>query len=162
MKPNPKPNQSHHDARPESSLAKAAELAKERSPSPENLLAHLAADLQADHPWQERCKDREFSGNMWQPILTGLLYQISLNDRMKDRCDNILSKLLPPDMEATDETVLAKYTTLDVNLRLDALEIIVMLSVRTKAIREQLEKMSQEMTDLRKRKIEQQRMKKDL
>jgi hypothetical protein len=158
--PEPEPEPPRRTTR--SSLAKAAELAKEKSPSPENPLAHLTSELQADRPWQERCKERDFSGNMWQPILAGLLYQISLNDRMKDRCDNILSKLLPPDMDATDETVIANYMSLDVNLRLDALEIIVMLSVRTKAIREQLEKMSQEMTDLRKRKIEQQRLKKDL
>jgi hypothetical protein len=158
--PEPEPEPPRRTTR--SSLAKAEALAKEKSPSPENPLAHLASELQADHPWQERCKDRHFQNNLWQSILAGLLYQVSLNERMKDRCDTILSKLLPPDMEATDDTVRAQYAILDVNLRLEALEIIVMLSVRTKAIREQLERMSQEMTDLRKKKIEQQRLKKDL
>jgi hypothetical protein len=158
--PEPEPEPPRRTTR--SSLAKAAELAREKSPTPEDPLAHRADELQSDHPWQEKCKERDFRGNRWQPILAGLLYQISLNDRYKERVDNILSQLLPPDEDPTPDTVIQNYALLDVNLRLDALEMIVVLSIRTKAIREQLERMSQEMTDLRKRKIEQQRLKKDL
>jgi DDT domain len=162
LEPEPEPEPPRRTTR--SSLAKAEALAMQqaKSPTPEKVVIHRAAELEAESPWKDRCKDREFRNNGWQPILVGLLYQISLNDAMKDRCETLLSKLLPPDMEASDETVIDQYSEFNVNLRLDALEIIVMLAVRTKAIREQLEKMSQEMTDLRKRKIEQQRLKKDL
>jgi hypothetical protein len=81
---------------------------------------------------------------------------------MKARCDKILAQLVPLGTEPTVDTIAEQYETLDVNLRLDALAMIVMLAVQTRAIREHLEKMSLEMTDLRKRRIEQQRLKKDL
>jgi hypothetical protein len=160
--PEPEPEPPRRTTRGSLAKAEALAMAQARSPTPETVEIHRAAELQAESPWKDRCKDREFRNNGWQPILAGILYQISLNDAMKERCERLLSKLLPSDMEPSDETVIDQYSELNVNLRLDALEIIVMLSVRTKAIREHLEKMSQEMTDLRKRKIEQQRLKKDL
>jgi hypothetical protein len=144
-----------------SSLAKAEIVAIEETLAgkPE---AHRAAELQAQNPWQEQCQERKFKENAWHKVLVGVIYQLSHNKVMKERCEKVLAQLVPSDMEPTEETVIAQYSILDVNLRLDALELLVMLSVRTQAIRDHLEAMSQEMTDLRKRKIEQQRLKKEM
>jgi hypothetical protein len=146
-----------------SSLRKeeAVALAKQRSPTP-NPLDHLGEEYQANSPWQERCKERDFAHNAWQGALAGFLYHLSLSPAMKERCDKILCELLPLDEEPTDETIIENYRLLNVNLRLSALEIITKMTIGTAAIREHLEKMTQEMTDLRKKRIDQQRARKDL
>jgi DDT domain/WSTF, HB1, Itc1p, MBD9 motif 1 len=145
-----------------SSLAKAeAAMVKAKSPTPDPF-AHRAVEFHSIFPWQEHCKDRNFTNQRWQPILAGLLYQLSLSDNFKERCDKLLCKLLPPELEASVETVVDEYVHLDVADRLDALQLIVMLSLRTKAIRDHLERMTAEMTELRKKKIELQRQKKDM
>jgi hypothetical protein len=136
--------------------------AKEKSPTPIDPLAHKGEDFRESFSWEDNCKDREFANNNWQAILTGLLYQVSLMDGMRDRCDKILCKLLPPNVEPTARTIQEEYACLDVNDRLDALQLIVMLSLSTKALRDHLDRMTAEMTELRKKKIEQQRLKKDL
>lgn len=140
-----------------------AQALKQKSPTPEVKEVHRAAELLADRPWKERLKDRDFKDGGWQTILVGLLHQLSLMPRKKERCDKILSILAPLDQDPTDATAKSQYfQELDTNLRIDALEMITMLAIGTSAIRKHLEDMSQEMTDLRKRKIEQQRLKKDL
>jgi hypothetical protein len=63
--------------------------------------------------------------------------------------------------EATEATALQQYNVLDVNLRVSALQMLVQLTMDTKAIREFLERMSYQMTEFRKKKIEQQRLRKD-
>src|SRR6201999_1178505 len=128
-------------------------LAKQRSPTPQDPLAHRAEELQLKLPWQERCKIRDFRNNAWQAVMAGFLYQLSLNPTMEKRCNTILCELLPPDEPATDDTVVRNYAQLNVNLRLRALEIMTKMTIGTKAIREHLEEMTHEMTDLRKRRI---------
>jgi DDT domain/WSTF, HB1, Itc1p, MBD9 motif 1 len=160
--PEPQPEPLRRTTRGSLAKAEALAISQAKSPTPEKAIIHRAAELESQSPWRERCMERDFKNNNWQSVLAGLLYQVSLKEVMKERCERLLSQLLPPDVEPSNETVIDQYATLNVNLRLDALEIIVMLAVRTKAIRDHLEKMSQEMTDLRKKKIEQQRLKKDL
>jgi alpha-1,3-glucosyltransferase len=65
------------------------------------------------------------------------------------------------DEEPTEATGLRQYNALDVNLRITALEMILKLTVGTRAIREYLEQMSYHMTEIRKKKIEQQRLRKE-
>jgi hypothetical protein len=139
----------------------AVALAEARSPTP-NPFAHRGEEYQAKSPWQERCKEREFAHNMWLGVLAGFLYHLSLKPSMKERCDKILCELLPLDEEPTDETIIENYRFLNVNLRLQALEIITKMTIGTTVIREQLDRMTQEMTDLRKKRIDQQRARKDL
>jgi hypothetical protein len=164
-----KEDEEEADAEPEperrttrGSLAKAEAmaLASQREQTPEAV--HSAEEFRQNYSWVDLCKEREFKNGGWQAILAGLLHQLSLSDPMKVRCDKILAQLVPLGTEPTVDTIAEQYETLDVNLRLDALAMIVMLAVQTRAIREHLEKMSLEMTDLRKRRIEQQRLKKDL
>ncbi|KIV99403.1 hypothetical protein, variant 1 [Verruconis gallopava] len=147
-----------------SSLRKEEAAAlKQRTPTPEPKEVHQAAAMQGERPWKDRLKERDFKDGGWQVILVGVLHQVSLMPRKKEICDKILSILAPIDKDPTDETAKSQYfTALDVNLRLEALQIITQLATSTPALRKHLEDMSAEMTELRKKKIEQQRLKKDI
>jgi hypothetical protein len=63
-------------------------------------------------------------------------------------------------MEPTKETAYLQYAKLDVNLRIQALQIICMLTAETKAIRNYMEECSENMTVIRKEKIKWQRFRK--
>jgi hypothetical protein len=147
-----------------SSLRKEEALAlKQKTPTPEPTEVHQAAAMQGDRPWVDRLKARDFKEGGWQVILVGILHQMSLMPRKKDLCDRILSILAPMDKDPAPETARSQYfTELDVNLRLETLQMITQLAVSSPALRKHLEDMSAEMTELRKKKIEQQRMKKDM
>jgi hypothetical protein len=134
-----------------------------KSPTPEPKEVHQAAAMQGDRPWTDRLKERDFKDGGWQVILVGMLHQTSLTPRKTEMCDKILSILAPMDKEPTAETAKVQYfTALDINLRLEALQIITQLAIGSPALRKHLDDMSAEMTELRKKKIEQQRLKKDL
>jgi hypothetical protein len=159
--PSPEPEAPRRTTR--SSLAKAeAKAMKERSSTPEQKQLHRAQEMIAERPWVERLKERDFKDGGWQTILVGILDQMTLEPRKKDKCEMILKVLAPMDQDATDEVARFQYNELEPSLRIDALEMIVMLAVGTPAIRGHLETMSLQMTELRKKKIEQQRLRKDL
>ncbi|KAK5143484.1 hypothetical protein LTR32_004392 [Rachicladosporium monterosium] len=69
-------------------------------------------------------------------------------------------KLAPFDAPPTPETARERYAALDVNLRISALQIITMLSISTTPIKAFLDTCMDDMTEVRKRKIEHQREKK--
>ncbi|KAI9700130.1 MAG: hypothetical protein M1820_006912 [Bogoriella megaspora] len=149
-----------------SSLAKqeAAALQEESnrvSPSTK-LPRHRATEMLAERGWIERCGAREFEEGGWQTILVGLIHQISLHPSNKDACDEILAYLSPANKEPTPETAQEQYASMNVNLRISALQMIVILAPTTKTIRSYLEECSEAMTQMRKDKIEQQRLKKPL
>ena len=93
-------------------------------------------------------------------VMIGLLHQLSSRPRMEKACNDILKELAPLDVEPTQEIAQRQYATLDINLRVRALQIICMLSLETKAIRNYLEECSVQMTEFRKEKIEYQRARK--
>ncbi|KAF2100749.1 hypothetical protein NA57DRAFT_9993, partial [Rhizodiscina lignyota] len=143
--------------------AEAEALQKDRSPSVDpNKPAHRAAEMLSDFEWIDHLKDRDFRSGGWQTIMVGILHQLSLDERHKEECEDILKQLAPTDMSPTRETAKTCYTWMDVNSKIKALQIICMLSVTTRAIREYLENCSEAMTELRKQKIEYQRMRKPL
>ncbi|PLB51243.1 chromatin remodeling complex WSTF-ISWI, large subunit [Aspergillus steynii IBT 23096] len=148
-----------------SSLAKAeAENLKEqangsRSNSVE-VKIHRAAELFGDYSWIDRLRKRDFRNGGWELVMAGLLHRLSMRPRLEKVCDEILKHLAPLDAEPTQETVQQQYSTLDVNLRIQALQIICMLSLETKAIRNYLEECSNQMTEFRKEKIEYQKSRK--
>lgn len=145
-----------------SSLKKEEVIAlREPTPVEENKQIHRAAEVLGDRTWISRLQERDFKDGGWQTILVGFLHQLSQDERQKSKCERILAVLAPMDQEPSVEVVAIQYNKMDVNLRIDLLEMIVMQAVRTKAVRDYLEAMSLQMTDLRKRKIEQQRLKKD-
>jgi hypothetical protein len=150
-----------------SSLRKseANQLAKQRTPSPEPpKQLHKAAEFlqESDFDWVEQIKIRNFRDGGWQAVLVGLLHRLSVNPVHKDTCDEILAQLVPPDEDPTIANIAYNYVYMDVNLRIAALDIALRLTVTTEPFREQLNLASQELTRLRKEKIEHQRKRKEL
>ncbi|KAL4871138.1 hypothetical protein BDV12DRAFT_164837 [Aspergillus spectabilis] len=121
---------------------------------------HRASEMFSEYGWIDRLRQRDFRNGGWQMIMIGLLHQLSLRPRMEKVCNQILEHLAPLDQEPTQQTAQAQYAVLDVNLRIQALQIICMLSLETKAIRQYLEECSNQMTELRKEKIEYQKARK--
>jgi hypothetical protein len=119
-----------------------------------------AAEMIAGRDWTERLKAREFEEGGWQVILIGVLHQLSQNPKFKDRCSPILAQLAPTEMEANQQTALVQYADLDINLRISALQMLTILTIRTEQVKDFLETCMEDMTDVRKRKIELQRAKK--
>jgi alpha-1,3-glucosyltransferase len=162
--PTPEPEPPVRTTRSSLRKSGAAQLVvKPRTPTPEPPKEiHRAEDFVADFDWIAQCKARNFSEGGWQSIVVALLYRLSFNPTQKEACDEILAELVPPEEEPTMSNIAANYINLDVNLRISALEMILRLTVATEAFRDQLTIASQEMTRLRKEKIEFQRKRKEL
>jgi len=167
--PTPEPEPKPKGRATRSSLAKAEAAALQaeaqtttRESTPEPKSTHRAAEMQAEINWIERLQKRDFKDGGWQIIVVGLLHQLSKNPRQTQVCEELLKALAPLDMEPTKETARLQYTKLNVNLRIQALQIICMLTSETKAARGYMEQCSEEMTVLRKEKIKWQRDKKAL
>ena len=166
--PTPEPEPKPKGRATRSSLAKAEadalkaepEPASEASPEPKS--NHRAAEMQAEIHWIDRLRKRDFKNGGWQIIIVGLLYQLSKNPRQTELCEPLLKELAPLDMEPTKETARQQYAKLDVNLRIQALQIICMLTAETKAVRGFMEECSEQMTSFRKEKIQWQRDRKIL
>lgn len=124
---------------------------------------HRAAEIdQSDGPnnWIMRTRKRDFGEGKWIVILVGLLNQMSGNPRLKKSCDEVLFHLAPLDQEAVPGTAISQYSSLNINLRVKALQIICMLSLETKAIRAYMDECTAQMTEQRKERIEVQRNRK--
>jgi hypothetical protein len=113
--------------------------------------------MQFEMGWIDRLRKRDFKNGGWEVIMVGLLYQLSKNPRQLAACEPLLKELAPLTMEPTKETARVCYAKLDVNLRIEALQIVCMLTASTKAIRGYMEDCSDQMTLLRKEKIQWQR-----
>lgn len=163
--PTPEPEVKPAGRTTRSSLAKSeaanikAGSNRSRSASTE-VRVHRAAEMFDEYGWIQRLRKRDFRNGGWQLCMIGLLHQLSGRPRMQQICDDILSHLAPLDAEPTQETARLQYAILDVNLRVKALQIIVMLTLETKAIKSFMEECSIQMTEYRKEKIEHQRARK--
>jgi hypothetical protein len=166
--PTPEPEPKPKGRATRSSLAKAeaealkAESALAQQSTPEPKSPHRAAEMMAEIDWIERLRKRDFKNGGWQVIIVGLLNQLSKNPRQTELCEPLLKALAPLDMDPTQETARQQYAGLDVNLRIQALQIICMLTAETKAVRGFMEECSEQMTSLRKQKIQWQRDRKTL
>ncbi|KAL4750477.1 hypothetical protein BDW72DRAFT_203882 [Aspergillus terricola var. indicus] len=127
---------------------------------PSEIKTHRASEMLSEYGWIERLRQRDFRNGGWEMIMIGLLHQLSVRPRMEKVCNQILEHLAPLDQEPTQDTARAQYAILDVNLRIRALQIICMLSLETRAIRNYLEECSNQMTEFRKEKIEYQKARK--
>ncbi|KAI5361985.1 Putative DDT domain, WHIM2 domain, WHIM1 domain-containing protein [Septoria linicola] len=134
------------------------EVAEPESPAVEN--RNRASEMLGDRTWERRLAARDFANGGWQVIVVGLLHQLSQIASFKERCEKILAHLAPIDAKPTQETALEQYASMDINLRITALQILTVLTIRTDAIKDFLETCMDDMTDVRKRKIEHQREKK--
>ncbi|KAK3996066.1 hypothetical protein QBC44DRAFT_304859 [Cladorrhinum sp. PSN332] len=167
--PEPEPRPTGRATR--SSMAKleaerlAAELAaaeKEEEMEVEEAPKHRAEEILQDFDWIEQLKKRNFKDGGWELIMVGLLHQLSKNERLTAGCEELLQKLVPADIEPSQESIRQRYSVLDVNYRVQALQIICMLTTETKAVRGYMEDCSETMTSYRKEKIEWQRKRKQL
>ena len=121
---------------------------------------YRAAEMLGERKWIERIAARDFEDGGWQVIVVGILFQLSLSPSFKKRADEVLAWLAPMDSDPTRETARRQFASMNINLRVSALQMITILSISTPNIKEFLETCSDDMTDVRKRKIEHQRAKK--
>jgi len=127
---------------------------------PEDERTHRAEEMFEKDGWIERLRRRDFRNGGWEMVMIGLLHQLSFRPRSEKTCNAILQHLAPLDMPPTQQTAREQYRTLNINLRVKALQMICMLSLETKAIRNYLEECSNQMTEFRKEKIEHQKARK--
>jgi hypothetical protein len=161
--PTPEPEPPVRTTRSSLRKSEAQQILRLRTPTPEPPKdLHNAEKFVEDFNWIEQCKIRNFRDGGWQSIVVALLYRLSFDPIQKGPCDEVLAQLVPPDEEPTIESIAHNYIHLDVNLRISALELILRLTVATEAFRDQLIAAAQEMTRLRKEKIEHQRKRKEL
>ncbi|EPS32848.1 hypothetical protein PDE_07809 [Penicillium oxalicum 114-2] len=146
-----------------SSLAKqeAQELKAQQMEEPEgNERIHRADEMFDEYSWIDRLRRRDFRDGGWEMVMIGLLNQLSVRPRLQQTCNEVLKHLAPIDEPPTQQTARDQYRTLDINLRVKALEIICMLSLETKAIRNYMEECNLQMTESRKVRIEHQKARK--
>lgn len=139
--------------------AEAAAAEKEEKEL-ENAPKHRAEEVLANFDWIEQLRKRNFRDGGWETIMMGMLHQLSKDERRRAVCEELLIQLVPRDVEPTQETTRQHYAALDVNKRIQALQIICMLTAETKAIRRYMEDCSEQMTSFRKDKIDWQRQRK--
>lgn len=129
-----------------------------------DIRTHAATDMFGDegsYDWVQTLRKRDFLDGGWQMVVAGLLHQLAGRPRLAEQCDRILSHLVPLDAEPTQETIRMQYSTMDINYRAEALQIICQLFMETKTVKAFLEECSNIMTQHRKIKIEHQRARKD-
>ncbi|KAL2156177.1 hypothetical protein VTH82DRAFT_922 [Thermothelomyces myriococcoides] len=166
--PEPEPQPSGRATRRSVAKAEAERLAAEAAAAErelqeaENAPKHRAEELLRDYDWIEHLRKRDLKEGGWQMIMVGLLHHLSRNERLHASCEELLQQLVPTDIEPSQETVRQRYSALDVNYRVQALQIICMLTSETKAVRGYMEDCSETMTAYRKEKIEWQRKRKQL
>ncbi|TRX88519.1 hypothetical protein FHL15_010558 [Xylaria flabelliformis] len=147
-------------AKLEAERLRAEAEAAEKEKTPEVTVKHRAPELLAGFNWIEELKKRNFQDGGWEMIMIGLLHQLSKHPRQAAACEELLAELVPPDEEPSRELVQDQYSSLDLNLRISALQIICMLTMETKALRGYMEECATTMTLYRKEKIELQRNRK--
>lgn len=143
-------------------LAAEAAAAEKAMQQAEELPKHHAEEVLKNFDWIEQLRKRNFKEGGWHLVIVGLLHQLSKRERQRAVCEELLQELVPRDVEATQETIKQHYDRLDINHRVQALQIICMLTAETKAIRGYMEDCSETMTSYRKEKIEWQRKRKQL
>ncbi|KAK4106490.1 glycosyltransferase family 57 protein [Parathielavia hyrcaniae] len=164
--PEPEPQPAGRATRRSLAKAEAERLAAEAAAAKEmqqtEAPKHRAEEVLRGYDWIEHLAKRDFKEGGWEMIMVGLLHQLSKNDRLQAGCEELLQQLVPSDVEPSQETVRDRYSGLDVNYRVQALQIICMLTSETRAIRGYMEDCSETMTAYRKEKIEWQRKRKQL
>ncbi|KAK1750792.1 imitation switch two complex protein 1 [Echria macrotheca] len=141
-------------------LAAEAAAAEKEMRQAEDTPRHRAEELLDGYDWIEHLRKRDFKNGGWELIMVGLLHQLSKSERLRASCEELLQQLVPTEIDPSQETVRQRYASLDINYRVQALQIICMLTAETKAIRGYMEDCSETMTGYRKEKIEWQRKRK--
>lgn len=129
-----------------------------------NGVRHRGGELPIEEgqDWITLLQRRDFQDGGWQWIVAGLLYRLSLDGYYSLMATSLLEHLVPPGKPATKETVHEQFLTMDINLRSLLLHLLVGLATTTPSVRKYMEECSEDMTSLRKKKIEHQRARKGL
>ena len=159
--PTPTPEPEYPAKRTRSSLNKVQFAEPDPEPEDTSMVAHRAAEMFGDYGWVERLRKRDLRNGGWELVMVGLLHQLSGRPRVTHVCNKILSHLAPLDADAVIDTARISYSTMDINLRAEALQLICQLLLETKTVKDFLEEMSNTMTQYRKIKIEHQRARKE-
>jgi hypothetical protein len=131
---------------------------KANSPKRSGAHQNRAEEMLGDSDWQSRLMIRDFTDGGWQVILVGILaYMSTVLTREKEICELILSILAPMDQKPTKETARRQYAHLSLELRAAALEVVIMLTITSKAMKDSMERRQEQMTEDRKEKVQRQR-----
>lgn len=131
-----------------SSLAKQQADQLRRSPTPK--VTHRAREMLADFDWIQHLKDRNFGDGKWVLAMIGFLRHASIHaPYLHDQCFKALAHLAPSEMEADPQTAIEQYDTMDVNLRLEILEILLGSVFTTKDFQEHLKACAVRQTEIR-------------
>lgn len=141
-------------------LKAEAEAAEREEKELENAPKHRAEEILANYDWLDHLRKRHFRDGGWETIMVGLIHQLSKDERRRAVCEELLIQLVPRDVEPSLETIRQQYAALDVNHRIQALQILCLLTAETKAVRKYMEDCSEQMTSFRKDKIDWQRQRK--
>lgn len=142
-------------------LAEAEEEKRAESEAAEATRHRAAEMFTEEYGWVDRLRKRDFRSGGWQLIIVGLLHQLAGRPRLTETCEKILEHLAPLDADPSLETVVYQYSTMDINLRADVLQILCQLWLETRAVKKFLEEMAATMTQYRKQKIDHQRARKE-
>jgi hypothetical protein len=129
----------------------------------EPVLLHRAAEIDGGskaYNWKRRMQKRDFANGRWIIPVVGLLNVFALKPRLKDLCEELLIQLAPVDMDASEDTPIYQYASLDINTRVKIVQFLCTLSLETPAIRGYMDDCTASMTRYRKEKIEHQRERK--
>ena len=110
--------------------------------------------------WKARLRKRDFMDGRWVVIVVGLLNVFTADSWRRKTCEEILSKLAPPQMNASEDTTIYQYGETDINTRVKIIQFLCMLSLGTSWVKNYMEECTTQMTQYRKDKVEWQRQRK--
>ena len=129
---------------------------------PKGSKSHRAEDMLEEDEWIEHLAKRDFKSGGWALIIVGILDKLSRQPVFKAVCEKALRYLAPIDQDPSKETARRQYLSSDINLRVDVLQVLVMLAVETKPFKENMEVCIREATNTRKEKAAKQTEKRTL
>ncbi|KAF2144232.1 uncharacterized protein K452DRAFT_155196 [Aplosporella prunicola CBS 121167] len=140
----------------------------EKEPEPETKVSREPVLKNRSHKflksfnWIKELSKRNFQGGGWQAILVGVILQATLYPSHKENSEQILAHLMPLDMKPEVETARVQFNTMDINLRIAALEILCRYAISTVELRGYMATCSTNMTTIRNSKMERQKLRKEL
>lgn len=125
-------------------------------------LPHRAVEYLEHFDWIQELEKQSYKTGGWQSIIVGILDRMSLLPYFKDKCDKLLVHLVPADRKPSQESIRHNFAKMDINARASALEIVTMLAITTERMKKYNEERNENMTGLRKKKIDFQKQRKPL
>ncbi|KAF3938188.1 hypothetical protein ABW19_dt0202254 [Dactylella cylindrospora] len=110
--------------------------------------------------WLELLRKRDFRDGGWETILVGLFGQIASKVQFKGLAADVLRYFSPLGEDPILLTAKAQYKDLDINTRIKIIQLLQKLTFETPIVRSYMEECGEDMTKLRKDKIEHQKARK--